>query len=216
MSAVKTHSWGEETPVTSFQNAVLQKAGWPIFSASGDIVEYTEFKKQWHKIDKTGVGDKKLLKIMWDYCLPKNLTKDPGRFADVTAVWAWLEKLFGPNELCCMCQGMYGKCPKDADPVKRYNAMLSLRKDIWDEGNQNWWNMAAVNEILNVLPEGERQVWSQFIIDDNAKWIEYRPVSFWRFLIYRRGQLDRASRFNGWKSRKAFFAERKRVIEEND
>jgi hypothetical protein len=85
--------------MTSFQSAVLQKAGWPRFSASGDIVEYryTEFKKQWHKIDKTGVGDKKLLRIMWDYCLPKNLTKDPGRFADVDAVWAWLEKLFGPN-----------------------------------------------------------------------------------------------------------------------
>jgi hypothetical protein len=66
LEAVKTHNWGakEWTPVTSFQGAVLQQAGWPKFSASGDIVEYTEFKKQWHKIDKTGVGDKKLLKIM--------------------------------------------------------------------------------------------------------------------------------------------------------
>jgi hypothetical protein len=184
----------------SFQGAVLQKVGWPIFSATGNIVEYMNFKKQWHKIDKTGVGDKKLLKIMWDYCLPKNLMKDPGRFADVTAVWAWLEKLFGPNELCCMCQGMYGKCPKDADPVQRYKAMLSLRKEVWNDGHQDWWNMAAVDEVLNVLPEGERQEWSQFIIDDKAEWIEYRPVNFWRFLIYRRGQLDRASKFNGWMS----------------
>jgi hypothetical protein len=75
--------------------------------------------------------------------------------------------------------------------------------------------MAAVDEVLNVLPEGERQVWSQFIIDDKAKWIEYRPVNFWRFLIYRRGQLDRASR--GWMmTRKAFFAERRRVNRKND
>jgi hypothetical protein len=110
---------------------------------------------------------------------------------------------------------MYGKCPKDADPVQRYNAMLSLRKDIWDEGHQDWWNMAAVDEVLNVLPEGERQVWSQFIIDDKAKWIEYRPVNFWRFLIYRRGQLDRASR-GRMMSRKAFFAQRKRVNRANE
>jgi hypothetical protein len=138
--------------MTSFQGAVLQKAGWPRFSASGDIVEYTEFKKQWHKIDKTGVGDKKILKIMWDYCLPKNLTKDPARFADVDAVWAWLEKLFCPNEICYQCQGIYGKCPSDADPVLRYEAMINLRKEVWDDGNQDWWNMAAVDEILDVLP----------------------------------------------------------------
>jgi hypothetical protein len=35
----------------------------------------------------------------------------------VDAVWVWLEKLFSPNELCCMCQGMYGKCPKNADQL---------------------------------------------------------------------------------------------------
>jgi hypothetical protein len=200
--------------MTSFQGAVLQKAGWPRFSASGDIVEYTEFKKQWHKIDKTGVGDKKVLKIMWEYCLPKNLTKDPGRFADVDAVWAWLEKLFGPNEICYQCQGIYGKCPKDADPVLRYEAMINLRKEVWDDGNQDWWNMAAVDEILDVLPEGERQVWSQFIIEEKARWIEHWPINFWRFLHYRCGQLERASR--GWMTRKAFFAEQRRVNREND
>jgi hypothetical protein len=195
--------------MTSFQGAVLQKAGWPRFNASGNIVEYIEFKKQWHKIDKTGVGDKKILKIMWDYCLPKNLTKDPGRFADVDAVWAWLEKLFGPNEICY-------QCPKDADPVLRYEAMIKLRKEVWDDGNQDWWNMAAVDEILDVLPEGERQVWSQFIIEEKAKWIEHWPINFWRFLHYRCGQLERASQFKGWKTRKVFFAERRRVNREND
>jgi hypothetical protein len=202
--------------MTSFQGDVLQKAGWPRFSASGDIVEYTEFKKQWHKIDKTGVGDKKILKIMWDYCLHKNLTKDPGRFADVDAVWAWLEKLFGPNEICYQCQGIYGKCPSDADPVLRYEAMINLRKEVWDDGNQDWWNMAAVDEILDVLPEGERQVWSQFIIEEKARWIEHWPINFWRFLHYRCGQLERASKFQGWKTRRAFFAERRCVNREND
>jgi hypothetical protein len=100
---------------------------------------------------------------------------------------------------------MYGKCPKDADPVMRYEAMIRLRKEVWDEGHQDWWNMAAVDEILDVLPEGERQVWSQFIIEEKAKWIEHWPINFWRFLHYRCGQLERASR--GWMSRKAFFAE---------
>jgi hypothetical protein len=179
MSAVNTHSWEENwSPIVSFQGAVLQRAGWPKFDATGNIKGYMEFKKQWQELDKTGIGDKKVLKIMWDHSLPKNLTKNPCRFADVDAVWAWLEKLFSCNELCCMCQGMFGKCPKDTDPVQRYDAMLSLRKEVWNEGHQDWWNLAAVNEILNALPEGERQVWSQFIIDDGAIWIEYRPAVF--------------------------------------
>jgi hypothetical protein len=76
MSAVKAHSWkGEWSPIDSFQGAVLQKAGWPKFNATDDIVEYMEVKKQWHKLDKTGIGDKKVLKIMWDYCLPKKFNK---------------------------------------------------------------------------------------------------------------------------------------------
>jgi hypothetical protein len=153
---------------------------------------------------------------MWDYCLPKNLTKDPGRFADVAAVWAWLEKLFGPNKICYQCKGIYGKCPSDADPVLRYKAMIDLRKEVWDDGNQEWWNMAAVDEILDVLPNGERQVWLQFVVDDKAKWIEHWPVNFWRFLHYRWGQLNRASKYKGWKTRKAFFAEGKLVNREND
>jgi hypothetical protein len=94
--------------------------------------------------------------------------------------------------------------------------MINLRKEVWDDGNQDWWNMAAVDEILEVLPNGERQVWLQFTIDDKAKWIEHWPINFWRFLHYRCGQLERASKFNGWKSRKAVFAEQKPVNREND
>jgi hypothetical protein len=94
--------------------------------------------------------------------------------------------------------------------------MIDLRKEVWDDGNQAWWNMAAVDENLDVLPNGERQVWLQFVVDDKAKWIEHWPINFWRFLHYRWGQLNRASRNKGWKTRKAFFAERKHVNREHD
>jgi hypothetical protein len=44
MSAVKTHGWGENwSSIESFQGAVLQKAGWPKFNATGNIREYMEF-----------------------------------------------------------------------------------------------------------------------------------------------------------------------------
>jgi hypothetical protein len=124
-----------------------------------------------------------------------------------------LRKYLGPIR-SVICVKEY--TPSDADPVLRYKAIIDLRKEVWDDGNQEWWNMAAVDEILDVLPSGERQVWLQFTVDDYAKWIEHWPITFWRFLHYRWGQLNPASSYKGWKSRKAFFAERKRVNREND
>jgi hypothetical protein len=59
----------------------------------GNVRNYKKFKEQWRKIQKTGIGDKKLMKILWEYSLP-HITENAGRFADITAVWVYLDTLF--------------------------------------------------------------------------------------------------------------------------
>jgi hypothetical protein len=71
---------------------------WPRFS--GRVEDFKEFKRQWLKMNKTGIGDQDLLRGLWEFCLPPDLSRRPGRFLEAAEVWEWLDSLFAYNDLC--------------------------------------------------------------------------------------------------------------------
>jgi hypothetical protein len=73
----------------SDSEAMPRSAHWPGFS--GRVEDFKEFKRQWHKMDKTGIGDQDLLRSLWEFCLPPNLSRRPGRFLEATEAWIWLD-----------------------------------------------------------------------------------------------------------------------------
>jgi hypothetical protein len=94
----------------SIQGAVTQHPVWPKFD--GNVWKYLEFKERGHEIQKTGIGGKQLLKIIWKDCLPHNIVEELDRFADITAMRKYLDQLFGWNKLCEILQA-YESYPED-------------------------------------------------------------------------------------------------------
>jgi hypothetical protein len=101
-------------PVAAQRGVATSEAGWPKFS--GKVEDFPEFKKQWHKISKTGIGDRMLLRVLWEHCLPKNLSRRLDMFSGVTEVWDWLDRLFEPNVLIYAIQYDFEKCPDRHSP----------------------------------------------------------------------------------------------------
>jgi hypothetical protein len=60
----------------SDSEAASRSAHWPRFS--GRVEDFEEFKRQWLKMDKTGIGDQDLLRGLWELCLPLNFVKEAG------------------------------------------------------------------------------------------------------------------------------------------
>jgi hypothetical protein len=116
-------------PVAAQRGAATLEAGWPKFS--GKVEDFPEFKKQWHKISKTGIGDKMLLRVLWEHCLPPNLSRRPDMFSGVTKVWEWLCRLFEPNVLSCIVQYDFEKCLDRYSPEKWYFSFLQLKAEFF-------------------------------------------------------------------------------------
>jgi hypothetical protein len=76
----KTDNWAPVgwLPVAAQRGAASLEASWPKFS--GKVEDFPEFKRQWHMICKTGIGDKMLLRVLWEHSLPPNLTRSLDMF----------------------------------------------------------------------------------------------------------------------------------------
>jgi hypothetical protein len=109
-------------PVAAQRGAATSEAGWPKFS--GKAEDFPEFKKQWHKISKIGIGDRMLLRVLWEHCLPPNLSRRPDMYSEVTDVWNWLDRLFEPNVISDTIQYDFQKCPDHYSPEECYFSFL--------------------------------------------------------------------------------------------
>jgi hypothetical protein len=127
----KTHnpalvSW---LPVAAQRGVTTLEAGWPKFS--GKVEDFPEFKKQWHKISKTRIGDRLLLRVIWEHCLPPNLSRRPDTFSEVSDVWVWLDRLFEPNLISDAIQYDFKKCPDRYSPEEWYVSFLQLKAEFF-------------------------------------------------------------------------------------
>jgi hypothetical protein len=166
----------------SDSEAALRTARWPRFS--GRVEDFEEFKTQWLKMDKTGIGDQDLLRGLWELCLPLNLSRRPGRFLEAAEAWEWLDSLFAYNDLCKVVDEEYYDYPKMCSPVDWYRNFLLLKAEIFDLYGTGTWNMAVVGKMLDKLPKTERILWSQFEELQSA-FIEDWPWKFIRFMTLR-------------------------------
>jgi hypothetical protein len=130
----------------SDSEAALWLAGWPRFS--GRVEDFEEFKRQWLKMDKTGIGDQDLLRGLWEFCLPLKMSRRPGRFLEVAEAWEWLDSLFAYNDLCKVVEEEYYDCPKMCSPIDCYKNFLLLKTEIFELYGTWTWNMAVVGKCL--------------------------------------------------------------------
>jgi hypothetical protein len=166
----------------SDSEAASRSAHWPRFS--GRVEDFEEFKRQWLKMDKTGIGFQDLLRGLWEFCLPLNLSRRPGRFLEAAEAWEWLDSLFAYNDLCKVVDEEYYDCPKMCSPADWYRNFLLLKAEIFDLYGTGTWNMAVVGKMLDKLPKTERILWSQFEELQSA-FIEDWPWKFIRFMTLR-------------------------------
>jgi hypothetical protein len=169
-------------PDESDLGAASWLAQWQRFS--GRVEDYEDFKNQWLKMKKTGIGDQKLLTGLWEHCLPPDLSRRPGRFLGVTEVWEWLEHLYAYNDLCNIVDEEYYGCPKVCSPAGWYKDFLILKTEIFELYGTETLKMAVVERILEKLPKTERKLWSQFDEIQTA-FIEDWPWKFIRFMTHR-------------------------------
>jgi hypothetical protein len=144
-------------PVAAQRGATTSEVGWPKFSRK--VEDFPEFKKQWHKISKTGISDKLLLRVLWEHCLPLNLSRKPDMFSEVAEVWEWLCRLFEPNVLSYAVQYDYEKCPDRYELEEWYFSFLQIKAEFFASDGIQLWNMAVVEEILRKVPSHERLLW---------------------------------------------------------
>jgi hypothetical protein len=137
-------------PIAAQRGATTSESGWPKFS--GKVEDFPEFKKQWHNICKTGIGDKMLLRVLWEHSLPPNLSRRLDMLSEAAKIWEWLSRLFEPNVLSCIIQLDYEKCPNRFSPVEWYVSFLQLKAEFFASDAVQMWNMAVVEEIFKKLP----------------------------------------------------------------